>query len=59
MRATIITALQHLLGQQHQRQRLKETEHTDKEAGSVLGAALGSLIVKRRVLLVGEHKEQH
>ena len=44
--------LKHLFGQQHQSQSLKDTEKTDKEAGSVLGTALEhlELIVNRKML---------
>jgi len=44
------SALQHLLEQQHQSQRLKETEQTDKEGWFCAALEPLSLIDKRRML---------
>ena len=55
------SALQHLLVQQHQSQRLKETEQTDKEdrlcAGDCSGAPEDDG-KKKNSIKVHEHKEQ-
>jgi len=49
MENVIYFALQHLLGQQHQIQRLKETE-LRKKAGSVLGTALDRTVQRTKLL---------